>query len=131
MTPTKWLLGNDTGTSSKTILSVMQGLEFKYHDVPYDAGDFGRCHRLLEIFPEWKSKLNEVSKKYKEWGPLVAAWDELTAMYLNDDKQMCKRMQELIEEGRLQAGWTKTGPGSWKGPNVNEITLRPGVTMRF
>lgn len=104
------------------------GSEMKGHfrpDIPYDPGDFGRCYRLLQHFPEWHTRLPEVAAKYPVWGPMVKAWDELTALY-EEEKQsgkapkLYKRMKELIEAGRLAAGWKKTGPCSWEGPKVHD-----------
>lgn len=45
MTPIDWLLGGDTGVSSKTILSVMTGSEMARPGAPLDGDDFGRCMR--------------------------------------------------------------------------------------
>lgn len=110
MTPIEWLLGGDTGISSKTICAVMTGSEMKGGfppDIPYDPGDFGRCYRLLIHFPEWRNRLPEVAAKHPKWGPMVQAWDELTALYeeeiQNKDGRASKlyeRMQELVEAGR-------------------------------
>lgn len=79
----QWLLNDDRGVSSETIVSVMTGCEIRYPDVPHDADDFGRCYRLLELFPEWKYRMKEVAKKHPTWKPLVKNWDELTRSYEN------------------------------------------------
>ena len=136
MTPTEWLLGNDTGTSSKTICAVMTGSKCRDPDVPYDPGDFGRCYRLLALFPEWRVRMHEVADEYPIWGPMVDAWDELTALYDEEKDQraapkLYKRMQSLIDEGRIAAGWKKTGPGSWESPKETVIDLGVGATIRF
>jgi hypothetical protein len=36
-------------------------------------------------------------------------------------------MSELIDEGRIAAGWTKTGPGCWRGPNRNILSVDLGT----
>lgn len=105
MTPIEWLLGDDTGASSKTILSVMTGNKISYPSVPIDTSDFGRCVRILEKFPDWKVRLNEVSELYPEWGPLVEAWSELTELYykkhdLDSRCELIMRIDELVKEGR-------------------------------
>jgi len=126
MTPLDWLMSGDTGVSSKTIMHVMEGSQPPRFgaDVPHDASDFGRCHRLLQAFPLYRSRLHEVADRYLEWGPLVREWDRLTIMYLNKDDGMFAAMRQLIEEGRIDAGWTRTGPGSWRGPKKQEeITI--------
>lgn len=88
MTPTDWLLGHDTGVSSKVIWQVMMGAG-KLADwnacTPSDPDDFGRCYRLLRHFPHWLSRTDEVAHHYPAWKPMIDAWNELTAMYL----QLC------------------------------------------
>jgi len=128
MTHIEWLLSGDTGVSSKTIFAVMTGSDMKGADVPHDPDDFGRCYRLLSHFPEWKTRLSEVAAKFPIWGPMVAAWEELAALYEKETKNHCgvapklyDRMKTLIDEGRLAAGWTRTGPYSWRGPNVSVV----------
>ena len=107
MTPIDWLLSGDTGISSKTILAVMtrskMGEPFG-PDVPHDPSDFGRCYRLLALFPGWRARLPEVAEKFPAWGPMVLAWGELTALYEEEIKnasgkapKLYKRMQELIK----------------------------------
>ena len=129
----QWLLGCDTGTSSKTICAVMVGEKTPYYcgDVPGDPDDFGRCYRLLKLIPTWRDRLQEVADRKKEWGPLVREWALLERMYEQErtglgctPNMLYKAMQELIEEGRLEAGWKKQGPGCWNGPGrtVVEIT---------
>jgi hypothetical protein len=118
MTPTEWLLSDDTCMSSKTICAVMTGTKYADPDVPYDAGDFGRCYRLLELFPEWRARLPEVAAKHPKWGPLVSAWDELTALYRRTRGQggrtFYDRISALVDEGRRDDGWVELGPGCWQ-----------------
>jgi hypothetical protein len=80
----RWLAGGDTGTSSKTIWSVMTGYPVDRHDVPHDPADFGRCHKLLELFPAWRARLPELAARHPMWAGLVEHWDDLTAMYLEE-----------------------------------------------
>ncbi|HQS60001.1 MAG TPA: hypothetical protein PKZ37_16615 [Gallionellaceae bacterium] len=148
ITPIEWLLGDDTGTSSETICAVMTGSALDHADVPYDADDFGRCYRLLRSFPEWRARMSEVSAKFPKWGPIVAAWDELTAMYeqlcdvehgrisrashaANKDKSsaMFKRISELVDAGRIADGWEMTGPGCWSKKDSQIISVG-GVSIR-
>jgi hypothetical protein len=150
MTPIDWLLSDDTGVSSKTICAVMTGaaaLSFGA-DTPSDPDDFGRCYRLLKHFPEWRARMPEVAKKHPKFGPMVEAWDELTALYeqlcwpdgkytrasYEKNKEVAKklydRMCELNDAGRLADGWTKTGDGCWSRQKSSEISLG-GISMRF
>lgn len=104
----RWLHGFDTGTSSKTIFEVLSGrpvLGSWNASIPYDPDDFGRCFRLLEIFPEWKNRLPEVAKKYPAWTPLVEHWAELEALYIEElpkgrAPKLYERMKALIKEGQ-------------------------------
>lgn len=147
MTPTEWLLSGDTGVSSKTIFLVMTGSfgaigrEWYSHDTPSDPDDFGRCYRLLKHFPEWRERLSEVALHFPKWGPMVAAWDDLTAMYERisepdgrytrasyqrnekEAKAMFARMQKINDKGRIADGWKKDGPNSWSKKQAKEIRL--------
>ena len=109
MTPMQWRLGRDTGTSSCTIWSVMNmlgpvDLNDRY-DIPYDPADFGRCYRMLKLFPTWRMRLHEVSTRFPEWFPFVRNWSELERMYehalslpdSNDGGAMYKYMQKLVK----------------------------------
>jgi len=80
-TPQEWLSGRDTGTSSCTIYSVMQNTGMGHYDVPHDPDDFGRCYRLLQLFPEWRKRLPEMLPRFPEWKGMIDRWDELTALY--------------------------------------------------
>ncbi len=103
--PGEWERGLFVGSSSGTIFAVLQGhppLGFardRLGALPQDPADFQRCHRLLLVVPAWRSRLGEVAAKYPRWAPLVAAWDELTAMLQRRDPGMYDRMQALIGEG--------------------------------
>jgi len=138
MKPIQWLLNGDTGISSKTIFAVLVGATLSKADVPYDSADFGRCYRLLEEFPEWRQRLPEVAAVYPIWGPMVAAWDELTAMYEDGIRtdweakgsQMYQRMRQLVVAGRLADGWENPSPGYWRKNQAEDIKIGPGVSMR-
>lgn len=135
MTPMDWILGGDTGVSSKTIFAVMVGRRMDgalLPNVPFDADDFGRCYRLLKAFPEWRERLPEVAERHPEWSALVGAWAELEAMYEGFCAQdggyrwsqfdnlaieaMGRRIRSLVDEGRLAAGWERVGDCGWRGP---------------
>lgn len=42
----EWYSSADTGTSSETIMSVMEGIPVKARCHPWDPADLGRCIRL-------------------------------------------------------------------------------------
>lgn len=79
----QWIVGDDTGTSSKTIWSVMMGVEPFYASVPFDKADYGRCVRLLQFIPEWQSRLGEVVEKYPEWKEAV---EHILATLMGEEK---------------------------------------------
>ena len=125
MTPMDWMLSGDTGISSECICGVMTKSKVRDSSPPSDPSDFGRCYRLLQHFPEWKDRMGEVAKKFPEWAALVREWDALTALYEEEIKRpdrnapmLYARMKVLIDEGRIAAGWTRLGPGSWQGPKA-------------
>lgn len=129
-----WLLCGDTGTSSELICRVLSGstapLHWNNQHLPMDAAGFGRCHRLLQAIPEWRERLPEVAARVPTWGPLITAWDEITALYEAYEATpkhsqrlrhaawtpVSTRLYQLEQAGYLAAGWIKTGPGSWRRP---------------
>lgn len=95
-----WMQNGDTGTSSKTIWSVMTGETVERHGIPYDPADFGRCYRLLKVMPSWRARMPEVATAHPAWAGLVAAWDELTTLYEEESPsgtapKLYARMQAL------------------------------------
>ena len=81
MKPEQWIVSHDTGTSSKTIWSVMMGVKPDWADVPLDVDDFGRCVRLLTVVKEFRPRLQEVADKYPKWQHLIDSWAELERLY--------------------------------------------------
>ena len=82
MTELEWLLGDDTGVSSRTIMAAVTGTPLNPSKVgaPYNITDFGRCYRLLQCFPAYRARM-EALAKYPVWQPYLAHWGELTALY--------------------------------------------------
>lgn len=75
-----WMFGDDAGSSSKAIV-------FNYYDIktrdnwsyPFDSSDFGRCYRMLKLFP-WMG-LEHMTQVNGVWVLLVARWPELVRLY--------------------------------------------------
>lgn len=85
--PMAWLAGRDTGVSSTTIWHAIMHRPLADEDasVPWDPDDFGRCYRLLKLFPHWREGLREVANRWPKWGPLVREWDRLTALFEEEE----------------------------------------------
>lgn len=83
----KWLGGDDTGSSSKTIALTALGEmpPRAAHQYPSDGADFGRCYRLLQAAPEAKAGLDKLAVDGGPyWAALAARWDDIQAAYLRD-----------------------------------------------
>lgn len=98
-----WMLSGDSGVSSETMLSIALGITKKDScgfDVPYDAGDFGRCYRLVEQVPEIRDKFEAIGRRFVAFKPILACWDELAAIYEQDlptgkSARLGERLREL------------------------------------
>jgi hypothetical protein len=71
-----WLLSDDTGESSKCIVSQLVGGGQRTSH-PYDPDDLGRCVRLLRLVPSLRGRLPAMACVSRQWAALVGAWDEL------------------------------------------------------
>lgn len=108
MKPNDWIMSGDVGISSKTIWAVMQGCKSpQWASPPLDPSDFGRCYRMLVLFPKWRKRLSEVAARHKDWGPMIREWDHLTDLFIEESHsttgmapKLYARMQELLKEGR-------------------------------
>lgn len=80
----EWLMSGKVGTSSKTIASIMSGIDIDYMSHPLDPADFNRCLLLVEYVPEIKDRLPEMSKVSEQWATLVRHWDELEALFISE-----------------------------------------------
>ena len=98
----KWLLEDDTGVSSKTILSVMTGItpDNRWNSAPSDPADLGRCLRLLELFPEWKARMHLMSGVNERWAKAVECWDEIS--------------QNMKEEVGIDWSKSRSAPDTYK-----------------
>jgi hypothetical protein len=102
-----WLKSGDTGLSSRTIFAtftnrweVLQGGKDDARP-PLDSDDFGRCHRLLLRYPGWKADLGRICEVCPGFGPLVAVWPELEAMFVAGQfKELTLRMYSLARAKR-------------------------------
>lgn len=98
--PVEWAASRDTGTSSLTIYSAVTGLPSPRgrYDIPYVPHDFGRCYRLLKLFPAWRGDLAKTILLCKKWKPFVEHWDELTALFEQESPSgLCPHLYERMK----------------------------------
>jgi hypothetical protein len=69
-----WIVGNETGISSKNIWKHMIGAGKPCGFSPADPSDFGRCARLLVIMPEWRDRIAEMAKYGERWAAITKQW---------------------------------------------------------
>lgn len=115
ISPQEWLDGRDTGTSSLSIFSAINGypLSAEQFDIPHDPDDFGRCYRLLNLVPSYRMQLSKVSAECPAWKPFVDAWDELASLYEEESPSgrapnLYSRMMDCERAGKA-AGPSKRG----------------------
>jgi hypothetical protein len=115
----RWLAGGDTGMSSATIWMVMTGetpgrYGRLYPSVPLDADDVGRCVRLLDRFPEWRGRLEEMGDAYPEWLPVVGLWLTIESHYRHGDwSAVNKLLRDAERSARLCPCESEPEPGPW------------------
>lgn len=81
-----WSTGGDSGISSKTVVVALTGaavLGTSHPGAPLDAGDFGRCKRMLERFPWLRIGMPRLPELFSSWPrALSESWEELEALYV-------------------------------------------------
>lgn len=109
----KWFFSNSVGMSSRAILSKMLdvGKETSY---PHDPSDFERCHRILQLFPEWRDRITEMADVSPEWAALAREWDTLERMYIDAMENGTGKAPEMF---KLMCDLTKAAALSEEGEN--------------
>lgn len=101
----QWLVGRDTGSSSKAIVAELNGAMTSPDDHPHDPDDLGRCIRLLELMPEYRIRLREMRGVSPMWRNLVDQWDELVRLYHEElPTGKAPKCYDFMRE-LIQAGW--------------------------
>lgn len=101
----EWMASDDTGISSKTMAFIAAGVPLRkidYVSGPLDAGDFGRCYRLLKRVPEIRDHFPEIARKVKSFKAIIKHWDELSALYEKEIGsgryiETTQRIRELLD----------------------------------
>ena len=88
----QWILGIDTGISSKTLWMAMKGIEPTPNmmiDIPHDADDFGRCFRLMMIsnYEQRQKALENVGKICPAFIPIAREWTKLEELYVKSSQE--------------------------------------------
>lgn len=101
----EWMLGDDTGVSSETMVAVACGINRRPKsafrvDAPYDPSDFGRCYRLVQQIPEIRNSFHHIGKAVPVFAGILENWDELVELYLRDlptgrSDELYKRIKQL------------------------------------
>lgn len=95
MTLNQWIVNGRVGVSSKTIWSVLQGVDANDGDKPYDPSDFSRCWKLVTRCGVTREDLEKVSKTLPYWKPYIDNWEKLTEMYELNRSQKWKNVDEI------------------------------------
>ncbi len=72
----EWLMGDNVGASSKSILEAALGDYHNWHH-PYDPSDFNRCLTLLEAVPSAWIGVKKMAEKHPKWAALKENWLEI------------------------------------------------------
>lgn len=109
----EWLYGTDTGISSLTIFATLTEKNGRAAQAqlrgrtsePLDPDDFGRCRRLLALFPAWRARLGEVAMASPEWTALVREWDMIDALYAEEEPTgRAPKCYALMQKCREESG---------------------------
>lgn len=87
MAATSWLANGRRGTSSNTMFSVLTGVDAlsgSEGSYPHDPDDLDRCLALLHDVPELRPRLPLMAKASPAWAALVANWDQIEALHLDE-----------------------------------------------
>ncbi|MBE0509043.1 MAG: hypothetical protein IBX50_20385 [Marinospirillum sp.] len=93
----EWFISGDVGASSRAIAATLTGSDSTYplyH--PADSSDFGRCHKLLKVVPEFRARITEMAGLSEQWAALVRRWDDLEAAYEEDPRKCWSMMCEIL-----------------------------------
>ena len=82
-----WLNTGEVGESSKCMamwLAFGKRTSGIFGNYPHDPDDMDRCLKLLDRVPSLRMALPKMAELNKTWAALVARWDEIEAMQLDE-----------------------------------------------
>ena len=97
----KWLVSDDTGTSSQTLCAMFFDIPVTgNNNHPCDTSDFGRCSRFLRTLNpmEQNEALLKVSKLSLEWKALADNWYLLNS--ITDNEYLYREMKKALKSAR-------------------------------
>lgn len=107
----RWWYGVDVGLSSAAIFAALcpdrrlaeKSAVYSSGSTPRDEADLSRCVLLLQKFPEWRGRLNEVAEKYHDtaWPEIVASWDALESAGTNGVMSVLNRCHDNAEARKV------------------------------
>lgn len=112
----EYLTSRDCGMSATAILlhTLNAYNKIEYRDYPFDVSDFGRCLRVVELFPEAKAKLDVMRTVSPQWREVMNHWGELEQLRKDDPSRCSQRLHELYTaipcahcQQPIGSGWVK------------------------
>lgn len=97
----RWQANGNVGVSSATMASIALGMDKSfYHErfgAPSDPSDLRRCMLLVEEIPEIRDSFPLISKKVKQFAPILREWDPLIALLKLELKRTDKRAPKTYQ----------------------------------
>lgn len=78
----RWIVDGQVGMSSKAIWSHMMDVPCREMSDPRDPDDLNRCLLLLDLIPEWASRMGEMAQYGASWAGLSARWGEIAGTFI-------------------------------------------------
>lgn len=82
-----WLANGEVGESSRCMamwLAFGKLARDSFGGYPHDPDDMDRCLKLLHRAPGLRERLHKMAELNKGWEALVARWDEIEAMQMDE-----------------------------------------------
>ena len=111
-----WLANGEVGISSKAMamwLTFGKRTKDAFGAHPHDPDDMDRCLKLLHRAPGLRERLPKMAGLNQVWAALVARWDEIEAMQMDEiglnwvkatrAPKTYALMREVIDGARKQA----------------------------